>query len=385
MEATSRRALPDLPRSNEHDAGKATYDLETALAGAKVVVTGGAGLIGSRITARLRSLGAKPVALCTLDAYPREVYEGLFGIEVGGPHLVIGDVTDSALVREIVADCDFLIHAAALADVAACTRQPSSAISTNVLGTQSVLDAVAGAADRVQRTVFVSSASVYGHGCEPQTPEARAFHSALEAVYGPLPPVFDEQVTPLDPVSAYANTKAWGEAQTALTLDAVGVSHSTVRYFSVYGEPQVVKPRSHSWVVAWFATRAALGLPLELNGGGRQVRDFVHVDDVAEATVRALVAPDAHRATFNVGTGIPTSIREVAELVRQHFPETVVRETPMPPGDPMGGFAAVKRMRQVLKWRPEVCVADGVDRYAQWIKETPAAIPTWLRESAAAS
>ncbi|MEU6175541.1 NAD-dependent epimerase/dehydratase family protein [Streptantibioticus parmotrematis] len=368
---------------SQEDCAKGLDEALTQLEDARVLVTGGAGLIGSRIVGRLRSLGADPVALCRLDAYPRAVYEGVFGVEVGGPRLVIGDVADVPLVRELVAGCDFVIHAAALADVAACTRRPAAAITANVTGTQSVLDAVSAAAERVRRMVFVSSASVYGNGSEPQTPEARAYHAALEGVYGPLPTVFDERVTPLDPASVYANTKAWGEAQTALTLDAVGVSHTVVRYFSVYGEPQVVKPHSHSWMVAWFVARAALGLPLELNGGGRQVRDLVHVDDIAEATVRALVAPGAHRTALNVGTGVPTSVRDVADLVVEHFPDAVVRETPMPPGDPLGGFAATRRMERALGWRARVSLEEGVARYVRWIAETPSALPSWLRATAA--
>ncbi|MFJ5920554.1 NAD-dependent epimerase/dehydratase family protein [Streptomyces ardesiacus] len=109
----------------------------------------------------------------------------------------------------------------------------------------------------------------------------------LGSVYGAMPPRFGEERR-LRPLSVYASTKAFGEVQTDLVLRPAGISYSVVRYFSVYGQPQVIKPGSHSWVVAWFAARAAAGLPLHLNGGGHQVRDFVHVDDIAEGTLRAL-------------------------------------------------------------------------------------------------
>jgi nucleoside-diphosphate-sugar epimerase len=111
----------------------------------------------------------------------------------------------------------------------------------------------------------------------------------LAAVYGRTVPRFAEHA-PLRPLSVYANTMAFGEVQTALQLGAVGTSHAVVRYFSVYGEPQVMKSGSHSWVVAWFAARAALGLPLQLNGGGHQVRDLVHVDDIADGTLHLTAA-----------------------------------------------------------------------------------------------
>ncbi|MGY0061671.1 NAD-dependent epimerase/dehydratase family protein [Streptomyces sp. LZ34] len=358
------------------------------LVGRTVLVTGGAGLIGSRITACLRRLGARPVSLCMLDAYPRHVYRDLFGVDAADPDIVVGDIQDSGVVKKAVAEADYVIHAAALADVAACTRRPMAAIHTNITGTQVLLDAVA-ACERIRRFALVSSASVYGNG-NPEDwarpcDEYRSVRQLLEAAYGRVPPQFHEH-GPLRPMSVYGNTKAWGETQTALTLGAVHTSFTIVRYFSVYGEPQVVKENSHSWVVAWFATRAALGLPLQLNGGGRQVRDLVHVEDVATATVRALVAPRAHNETINVGTGIPTSIRTVAELVAERYPGTRFVETPMPPGDPLGGYAATHHMEAVLGWRPTITVKEGVARYAAWLDKTPEAIPAWLRaESEAAT
>ncbi|WP_274709447.1 NAD-dependent epimerase/dehydratase family protein [Streptomyces tubbatahanensis] len=147
----------------------------------------------------------------------------------------------------------------------------------------------------------------------------------------------------------------------------------------------MVKPGSHSWMVAWFSARAALGLPLHLHGGGRQIRDLVHVDDVAEATVRSLIAPRAHNETLNVGTGTPTSVRTVADLVRERFPGTRVLDTPMPPGDPVGGYASPHRMISTLAWKPAITVADGVERYVRWLGKTPDAVPEWLQAERSAS
>lgn len=359
------------------------FDL-SQLAGRTVLVTGGAGLIGSRIAKRLREAGARPVSVCTVDAYPPHVYADLFGIDTHDPDVICGDVRDAELMGRIVPECDYVIHAAALADVAACTRRPLAAIESNVTGTQVLLDTVA-ATERVRRLVYVSSASVYGNGNPPETlsPELLTVRQVLEAVYGRIPPQFREDAG-VRPMSVYANTKAWGETQTALVLGAVGTSYTVVRYFSVYGEPQTVKPGSHSWVVAWFATRAALGLPLHLNGGGHQVRDLIHVDDVAEATVRALVSPRAHTETINIGTGTPTSVRAVSDLVREHFPGTTVLETPLPPGDPLGGYASTGSMSTMLGFTPTVTVPDGIARYVAWLRDHPAAIPAWLTESRSA-
>ncbi|MFD9794074.1 NAD-dependent epimerase/dehydratase family protein [Streptomyces sp. NPDC059070] len=348
--------------------------LEQHLAGRTVLVTGAGGLIGSRIVARLRQAGARPVSVCKLDAYPPDVYRRRFGIDPLGPDFIIGDIADPRLMPTVVPGCDYVIHAAALADVAACTRRPLDAIATNIIGTQHVLDAVA-SSDRVRRMVFVSSASVYGNGRHPHAP--REVQSL-----GPVPAQFTEAGA-MCPVSVYGNTKVWGEHQTAAVLGEAGVSYAIVRYFSVYGEPQVIKENSHSWVVAWFAMRAACGLPLHLNGGGHQVRDFVHVDDIATATLHALVAQGAHNETVNVGTGTATTIRQVAELVSARYPGTTLISAPMPPGDPEGGYASVERMRTVLGWQPGITVEEGIARYAAWLAASPDAIPDWLHPTPA--
>ncbi|MFD4831909.1 NAD-dependent epimerase/dehydratase family protein [Streptomyces uncialis] len=349
------------------------------LSGRTVLVTGGAGLIGSRITALLRRLGARPVVLCKLDAYPSHVYRDLLSADSGNPDIVQGDILNADLVQRAVAGADYVVHAAALADVAACTRMPMEAISTNITGTQVVLDAV-GSHGHIRRLLFVSSASVYGDGAADVAPpdEYRSLRELLRSVYGQLPSQFAES-TPLRPKSVYANAKAWGERQTALTLSDAQTSYAIVRYFSVYGEPQVIKQGSHSWVVAWFAARAALGMPLHLNGGGCQIRDLVHVDDVASASVRALVAPGVHNTVINVGTGRPTSVRRVAELIAERHPRTRLIQTPAPAGDPIGGYAATYRMETALGWRPSITLEEGVVRYTEWLKRTPAAIPSWLR------
>ncbi|MCD0450153.1 NAD-dependent epimerase/dehydratase family protein [Actinocorallia sp. API 0066] len=329
------------------------------LAGARVLVTGAGGLIGSRLTARLRQVGAFPVSVCKFDAYPIAVYLEHFGISTDDHDFHVGDVAEPGLVRRVMRGCDYVIHAAALADVAACTRRPFDAIKTNIVGTQRVLEAAA-ATETVRRVVFVSSASVYGNRTAPSGE-------------------FSEEAA-LAPLSVYGSSKAWGEFQTAAVLAEAGLSHTIVRYFSVYGEPQTVKENSHSWVVAWFCMRASLGLPLQLNGGGHQVRDFVHVDDIAVGTLRALIAPAAHNQTINIGSGRGTTIREIADLVRLHYPDVPFAHTPLPPGDPLGGFASTRRMADLLEWRPEVTVASGVARYAAWLGTHPAAIPAWLSE-----
>jgi UDP-glucose 4-epimerase/dTDP-L-rhamnose 4-epimerase len=186
----------------------------------------------------------------------------------------------------------------------------------------------------------------------------------LAAVYGRTVPRFAEHA-PLRPLSVYANTMAFGEVQTALQLGAVGTSHAVVRYFSVYGEPQVMKSGSHSWVVAWFAARAALGLPLQLNGGGHQVRDLVHVDDIADGTLHALASPAAGGETADIGTGCPTTIRRGSPASSQ--------------------LTTPERSCWRCRCRPATRSATArAPRTCNRLHATPAALPAWLRAQTAA-
>ncbi|MBV6698379.1 NAD-dependent epimerase/dehydratase family protein [Kitasatospora aureofaciens] len=327
------------------------------LTGATVLVTGGGGLVGSRIVAQLAAHGARPIVLDRFDAYPHPV-RGLFEVDRHGTQVVLGDVRERATVKWLIDRADYVIHAAAYADVAACTRRPDTAFAANVHGTQTILDELL--ESRVKRLVFVSSASVYGDG-----------------VAGNDAPRFTED-QPLTPISVYANTKLWGEHQVRLMLGGSRTEYSIVRYFSVYGDPQIPKPGSHSWMVPWLALSAHSGRPMRLNGGGHQVRDLVHVEDIARATVLALVADQAASQTINIGTGIPTSVRAIAELVAAHYPGTAFIETPMPDGDPRGGYADTRKATDLLGWHPAITLSEGIDRYVTWLRATPNSVPDWF-------
>jgi UDP-glucose 4-epimerase/dTDP-L-rhamnose 4-epimerase len=187
-----------------------TKDRLADLSSATVTVTGGFGLVGSRIVHRLRALGAKPLAVGRLDAYGSSLYSSVFELSPRDPDVIAGDITDAALMDDLLSHSDYVIHAAALADVAECTRNPAAALKANIDGTQTVLDAAARHGGTLKRLVFVSSASVYGTGTGSKNVGRARFR----------------ETDPLVPTSVYANTKLWGEHQTALTLGGSGDSYA---------------------------------------------------------------------------------------------------------------------------------------------------------------
>ncbi|WP_182884201.1 NAD-dependent epimerase/dehydratase family protein [Microbispora sp. H10885] len=332
----------------------------TALKGSRVLVTGGAGLIGSALRRTLETAAASVTVLDNLSGYDRATL-ALLGVDDHDPSLKVGDICDEDLVRVLVDESDYVIHAAAYSTVAGCTRDPATAFHSNIAGTETVLRAVA-RSRHVRRFAFISSAQVYGHGT-----------AGSDAVQ-----VFSED-QPYSPLNLYAAAKAWGEWQTRFLLGSAQVDHVVLRPFSVYGEGQIPKPGAYSWVIAQFAMYATIGQRLPLNNGGRQVRDFLHVEDVATAICRALTADTASGKTINLGTGRVTPVRRVAELVRAHFPDAQFQDAPRPAQDPLGGCADIACMTEVLGWEPQITVENGIARYVEWLRAVPAAIPDWLR------
>lgn len=331
--------------------------LERRLHGRSVLVTGGCGIVGSSLVRRLVALGADVTALDNHSAYPFDAPR-MFGLLDTPAELVEGDVADAALVARLCQDSDFVIHAAALADVAHCTADADADFRANVVGAMNVLRAAQNA--RLERLVFVSSASVYGGSAAGRFAED----------------------APCAPVSTYANSKLWAERQALLAHRTHGLPVTCVRYFSVYGPPQVPKRGSHSWCVAIFAMRALTGLPLELYGDGRQVRDFTHLDDIVTGTLLGMVRRETVGEVYNLGTGVATEVATVAALVREMFGEVPVRNVPRRADDPLGAAADTTKMEALLGWRPAVALEEGMRDYRDWLLATPAAIPDWLLREA---
>lgn len=245
---------------------------------------------------------------------------------------------DRNLVRELVAETDCVVHLAAIADVSECERNPELSYAVNVEGTTNVVQAAKQAGGR--RVVIASSASVYGDA-------------------GP----FDE-TAPKKPDSTYARTK-WDMEEFARNVDT---NVCILRYFSVYGHGQLPKPDSFSWPIATFCVRALQNEPLLVHGEGLQTRDFVNVKDVAEATIAGCVLEAT--GVMNVGTGVGTSILDLARLVQELVPGTQINVgSPRPEHDPWGGAAVIERARKQLSWSPTVDLMSGLESYIGWLRQ----------------
>lgn len=318
-----------------------------------ILVTGGAGCVGSNIVKKLEKRGAEVTVIDNLSAYPFD-YLNEYGIgKMENVNFVKGDINDHELISKLIRSNDVVIHAAALADVGACVRNPHDEFLTNVRATQNILEV--SKKEEIEKFVFISSASVYGE------PKGMIFKET-DACF---------------PVSNYGLSKYWGEQQTRLYHDLYELPTTSIRFFSVYGSPQTPKQGSHSWAVAIFSMLAKKRKPITVFGDGNQIRDFTHVSDIAESVVRSIEKDSTNGKFFNSGTGKPTRVNDIVKYVFENIEQVPIEYKPHPPGDPFGGYADNSLMKELLDWEPEYTLQNGIKEYFEWLDNNEHLIPEW--------
>ena len=306
----------------------------------RVLVTGGAGFIGSHVVDRLCAAGHQPRIFDLRPSPYRQDVE-----------TVIGDVRALESVRGALKGCDAVVHLAAAADVGEVARDPVGAEELNSRGTLSVLHAAREAG--VARVLYASTIWVY---------------SDVDATE------VDEETLLSAPSHIYTATKLAGELYCRSYAQLYGVSTTILRFGIPYG------PRARpAAVVPTFVAKALAGEPLLLAGGGTQARRFVYVEDLAEGVVRAL-APAAANRTYNLVGCEDVTVRQIAETVREVVGSVELVEADGRPGDFAGAQVSGRRAAEELDWRAQTPFAEGLRRYVEWHRqrEEPAALPAAL-------
>ena len=314
-----------------------------------VLVTGGAGFIGSHLAAQLALLGHEVRILDNLASGHRSNVLAM-GDDV---QLVEGDIQSYERVHNAVAGCDVVFHQAALPSVPRSVQDPLTSNATNVTGTLNVLLASRDAG--VRRVVFASSSSIYG--AEPELP-AR------------------EDAAPR-PISPYATAKLACEGYCRSFREVYGLETVALRYFNVFGPRQ--DPRSeYAAVIPRFINALLAGETPTIFGDGEQSRDFTFVDDVIEANVLAMDAPGVAGQVFNVARGERTTVTGLLEELGNVIEVNVDPQyAPSRPGEVRHSLADVSRARSVLGWEPRVDLREGLLRTVEHFdsKNTPRAYP----------
>jgi len=299
------------------------------LAGRTLLVTGGAGFIGSHIVDAVVDRNDVRV-LDSLSTGSRDRLPD-------GVRLIEGDIRDQETVEAAMEGVDVVFHEAAMVSVPESVDRPRACHDVNGTATVTLLEA---ARANDSRVVFASSAAIYGH------PDGV--------------PIAED--APKRPASPYGLEKLTGDYYTRIYADRYGLDTVSLRYFNAYGPRQT--GGQYSGVISTFLEQARSGEPITVEGDGEQTRDFVHVDDIVQANLRAATT-DSTGTSYNIGTGSNITIRELAETV-QRVTDTdseIVHVDPRP-GDIERSEADITKARDRLGYTPTVTLEDGLSQLA---------------------
>lgn len=349
----------------------------------RVLVTGGAGFIGSHVVDRLVDEGHEVVVLDSLDpqVHGRNAERPTYLHSAA--ELVVGDVRDRAVVERCVSGVDAVFHLAAAVGLAQSMYEIERFTDVNVRGTAIVLEAAVKYKNRVRKLLVASSMSLYGEGsvtcsaCGTIDPPLRSsaqlaandFEVHCPRCGGVATPAPTREEARLLPTTVYAITKRDQEEMVHCVGAAYGIATVALRLFNVYGPRQALS-NPYTGVAAIFSSRLLTGNQPIVFEDGNQTRDFTHVGDIAEAFVRSLSTPAAAGVTLNVGAGRPHTLSRLGELLAGEIgvewsPDITRR---FRAGDIRHCTADTTRLEQVLDFRPRVRFEDGVKDLVRWVR-----------------
>jgi UDP-glucose 4-epimerase len=296
-----------------------------------VLVTGGAGFIGSHL---VEALVKAKHDVTVLDNLSSGKLDNLSSVKV---NFIKGDICDEKTVKKAVANQDVVFHLAAIASVPYSVQNPLETHEVNATGTLKLL--IASRDAKVKRFVYSSSAAVYGD--EPSLPK--------------------KESSPLKPQTPYALTKLAGEQYTLMFHKLYGIETVALRYFNVYGPRQ--DPKSpYSGVITKFVAALKQGTQPLIFGDGKQTRDFVFVSDVVQANLKAMTANAAGKV-FNIATGVQVSINEMLAHLNEVLKTKIsAKHEQRQPGDILHSVADISEAKKVLHYHPGVLFHEGIEQ-----------------------
>lgn len=315
------------------------------LTGLSILVTGGAGFIGSHLCERLLRMGGKVICLDNLnDAYDHNIKKNNIQAALSDPGftLVEGDILDAALVEGVMErfGIDTVIHLAALAGVRSSIESPLDYVDTDIKGTVTLLEASRKHA--IKKFIFASSSSVYGTAATP----------------------FSEADTGLSQVSPYAAAKYSGELFLRTFHDLYGIPTVCLRFFTVYGPRQRPDMAIHK-----FTRAAAEGRVIDIFGNGGSSRDYTYIDDTIDGII-ASIRLKCGFEVINLGNSSATGLSDLVKFIEKSLNKTVkTRFLPDQQGDVPVTFADISKAASLLDYRPKVGLTEGIGRFVDWYEK----------------
>jgi dTDP-L-rhamnose 4-epimerase len=354
----------------------------------RVLITGGAGFIGSHLADLLLAEGHQVRALDNLDQQVHPAGERPDYLD-GDVELQVGDVRDHDAVRQALDGVDAVVHFAAAVGVGQSMYEIERYTSINAIGAAVLLEEVVERRDRIGKLLVASSMSIYGEGqyrnprtgesglapgVRPETQLAARNWDVLADDGTPLEPEPTEETKLLRPTSIYAIGKRDHEEMVLAVGAAYGIPAVALRFFNVYGERQALS-NPYTGVAAIFSSRLLNERAPLVFEDGNQTRDFVDVRDIARCCALALQDGGADGRTLNVGTGRPTSIADVAQVIARGLGKEIEPEVvnEFRAGDIRHCYADTQLANELLGFRAEISFEAGMQELLAWLEGQEAA------------
>jgi dTDP-L-rhamnose 4-epimerase len=351
----------------------------------KVLITGGAGFIGSHTTDLLIECGYHVTILDNFETQVHGETRKTPDYINKNATLIYGDVRDYELLKKTIREVDAVIHLAAIVGVGQSMYQTERYVDVNTKGTANLLHVLVNEENNVKKLIVASSMSIYGEGkyyCEKCSANAypplrneeqlkrRQWEHICPTCNSLLIPKPTDEEKSLIPTSIYAMTKRHQEEMCLLIGKTYGIPTVALRYFNVYGSRQSLS-NPYTGCTAIFTSRILNDKPPYIFENGNQTRDFIHVKDVAQANRNALKHSNANYKAINIGTGKPLSIKNLAEILTEHYNKPDLKpyiSNEYRKGDIRHCYADITRAQKLLNFKPAITLQEGLTELAEWAK-----------------
>lgn len=350
-----------------------------------ILILGGAGFIGTKLS---KTLVAKGYQVTILDCFSEQVhgkdYKTSFLYNQINPNvnLVYGDIHNAELLLELLNKNEVVIHLASETGTAQSMYRLQRYTEVNIGSVAVLMDTLINNKTNIKKVFLGSSRAVYGEGKykdeqgEYIYPNLRSkanlengkFDLVNEGTGEVLQHIATDEESLINPVSIYGFSKYAQEQLVKITSQTYGIDYCILRYQNVYGPGQSLL-NSYTGVLNIFASRAILNKPLEIFEDGKGIRDFIYVDDAVDATILALENEESNNMTFNVGTGVGTSIWDAAINISKSLEKEVVCNVSgnYRYGDIRHSLADIHKIQRVLNFKPKYSFKEGLKEFEKWV------------------
>ena len=355
-----------------------------------ILITGGAGFIGSKLSLKLISNNYKVTVLDNLSEQIHgknpETTSPLFQIIKDKVQFIKGDVTNKKDWQTALQNQHIVVHLAAETGTGQSMYEIERYTNVNVGGTSILLDYLTNEKHQIEKVVVASSRAVYGEGKYFSQKQQQYFYpldrqeadlqAGIFELRNPtdsnefLEVVATDEQSKIQPKSIYGLTKYHQEQAIMICCQSLGIPSVAFRYQNVYGPGQSLS-NPYTGILSIFSTRIRQNKSINIFEDGKESRDFVFIDDVVEATFSGIDNSNVNNAIINVGTGISTSVLDVAHALMRNYENEIPLEISgqYRKGDIRHNFADISLLKNILDFTPQISFENGLQQFCNWVKE----------------